>query len=272
MQDCKPVGTPMIVRQLEASKDPFKPAEEDEVILDDSYPYLSAIGALMFLSNQTRPDIAFAVNLLARHSRRPTIRHWNGLKNIFRYLKGTEDLGLYFEKKNHGTGLVGYADAGYLSDPVTGKSQNGYVFLINNTAISWRSQKQTLVATSTNHSELIALYEATRECVWLRSLMNHVFESCGYSTISKPTTIYEDNASCIHQIQSGFIKGDKTKHINPKFFYTASLNGKEVQVTKVSSHDNIADIFTKSLPAGPHRHLVQKLGMMRLSTLVKNNL
>ncbi len=143
------------------------------------------------------------------------------------------------------------------------------MFLLHGTAISWKSQKQTLVATSTNHAELIALYEATRECVWLRSLINHVFEGTGFEKLSKLTTIYEDNASCIHQVQSGFIKGDKTKHIAPKFFFTAELNGKEIQVTKVNSEENIADIFTKSLPAGPHKHLVKKMGMRELATLLK---
>jgi len=61
--------------------------------------------------------------------------------------------------------MVGYADAGYRSDPHNAKSQTGFVFLCGGTTISWRSCKQTLVTTSTNHSEIIALYEAARECV-----------------------------------------------------------------------------------------------------------
>lgn len=185
MDTCKPLHSPMVVRRLD-ERDECRPADEGEEILGESYPYLSAIGALMYLSNQTRPDIAFAVNLLARHSHAPTIRHWNGIKNIMRYLKGTFDMGLFFDKMNTSKELVGYADAGYLSDPVSSKSQNGYVFLLNCTAISWRSQKQTLVATSTNHSELIALYEATRECVWLRSLISHVFECSGFEKLDQP--------------------------------------------------------------------------------------
>ena len=66
--------------------------------------------------------------------------------------------------RNNAT-LLGYADAGYLSDPHKGRSQSGYVFTIENATISWRSRKQTLVATSINHSELLALYEATRVCM-----------------------------------------------------------------------------------------------------------
>ena len=65
----------MIVRSLEVNKDPFRPKEENEKLLGPEVPYLSAIGALMYLANCTRPDIAFSVNLLARYSSTPTLRH-----------------------------------------------------------------------------------------------------------------------------------------------------------------------------------------------------
>ena len=81
------------------------------------------------------------------------------MKNIFRYLQGTKDLGLFFQfQKNQDSDMIGYADAGYLSDPHNAISQFGFVFLHAGTAISWKSSKQTLVATSTNHSEIISLY------------------------------------------------------------------------------------------------------------------
>jgi hypothetical protein len=78
---------------------PFRPKEEGEEVLGQEYPYLSVIGALMYLANNTKPDIAFIVNYLARHSAAPTMRHWNGIKNIMRYLIGTIDFGLDFHKK-----------------------------------------------------------------------------------------------------------------------------------------------------------------------------
>jgi hypothetical protein len=74
--------TPMIVRALEKDTDPFRPKEEGEDVLKQEYTYLSVIGALMYLTNNTRPDIAFAVNYLARHRAAPTIRHWNDINNI----------------------------------------------------------------------------------------------------------------------------------------------------------------------------------------------
>ena len=194
-----PSKTPMIGRSLQQDKDPFRPKEEEEEILGQEFPYLSAIGALMYLANCTRPDIAFAVNLLARYSSEPTNRHWKGIKDIFRYLQGTKDLGLFY-RRNQDLSLVGYADAGYLSDPHTSKSQTGYVFLCGGTAISWKSSKQTLVSTSMNHSEIIALYEASRECVWLRRMISHIQLTCGLNTVQTPTIIYEDNAACVAQV------------------------------------------------------------------------
>ena len=151
MDKAFPSKIPMIVRTLERDKDPFRPRDEGEEILGPEYPYLSAIGALMYLANNTRPDIAFAVNLLARYSASPTKRHWTGIKNILRYLHGTTYLGLFYGR-NQDPSLVGYTDAGYLSNPHNGRTQTGFVFLNGGTAISWKSSKQTLVTTSTNHS------------------------------------------------------------------------------------------------------------------------
>ena len=91
MDKANPLSTPMVVRSLNVENDPFRPCEDNEEIVGPEIPYLSAIGALMYLANCTRPDIAFAVNLLARFSSSPTRRHWNGIKHIFRYLQGTID-------------------------------------------------------------------------------------------------------------------------------------------------------------------------------------
>ena len=73
----------MVVRTLDAKRDSFHPKEDEEEILEPEVPYLSAIGALLYLAQCTRPDISFAVNLLTRYSNAPTRRHWNGVKYIF---------------------------------------------------------------------------------------------------------------------------------------------------------------------------------------------
>jgi len=101
--------TPMVVRSLDVDKDPFRPQEKDEELLGLEVPYLSVIGALMYLANYTRPDIAFAVNLLARYSSSPTWRHWNEVKQILCYLKGTTNMGLFYPNDSK-LDLMGYAD------------------------------------------------------------------------------------------------------------------------------------------------------------------
>ena len=131
-------------------------------------------------------------------------------------------MGLFYSV-NCSPNLVGYADAGYISNPHKARSQTGYVFIYGGTVISWRSTKQSIVATSSNHAEIIVIHEASRECVWLRSMIHLIREKCGLKCDKVPTTLYEDNAACIAQLKGGFIKGDRTKHISPKLFYTHEL-------------------------------------------------
>ena len=117
------------------------------------------------------------------------------MKHILRYLRGTTDLGLFYSKEST---LKGYANSGYLSDPHKARSQTRYVFTCGNTAISWRSTKQALTATSSNHFEIIALHEASCECLWLRSVVHYIRNACGLPLITSiPITIYEDN-SCVY--------------------------------------------------------------------------
>ena len=151
----------------------------------------------MYLANCTHPDIAFSINLLARYSSALIRRHWNSIKHILCYLRGTIDMSLFYwrELKQQ---LLAYADAGYLSDVYKGRSQTGYVFNCNGTTILWRSVKQTMVATSSNHSEILAIHETSREYIWLRSMIQNIRESCGLFSIKGDLTIlFEDNAACI---------------------------------------------------------------------------
>ena len=234
-----------------------------QTLLGPEVPYFNTIGALLYLARCTRPDIAFLVNLLARFNSAPTRRHWNGVKLILRYLRGTTDLGLFYSKE---LTLKGYADFGYLSDPHKARLQTGYVFTCGNTEISWRSTKQTLTATSSNHYEIIALHEASRECVWLRSVVHHIRNACRLPLITSiPTTIYEDNVACIEQIKEGYIKGDRTKHISPNFLFTHELlKIHEIEVKQIRSSDNVADLFTKALPSSTFKKLTYDIGMHRV--------
>ena len=268
MDKAHPLNSLMVVRSLEVDKDPFHPKEENEKLLGPEIPYLSAIGALMYLANCTRPDIAFSVNLLARYISAPTLRHWNEVKHLLRYLCGTSDIGLFYSKVPK-LELLGYTDAGYLSDPHKAQSQSGYVFTCGDTAVSWRSVKQPMVATSSNHSELLAIHEASKECMWLRSMIQHIRDSSGLSHISNTaTSLYEDNTACIVQLKGGYIKGDRTKHISPKFFHTHELqNNGEIDIQQIRSSDNPTDLFTKALPTATFKKFLRQIGMRMLKDL-----
>ena len=125
----------MVVRSLEVNKNPFRLKEENEELFGPKVPYLSAIGALMYLVNCTRSDIAFSVNLQARYSSTLTKRHWNEIKHILRYLRGISDMSLYYSKESKSQ-LIEYADVGYLLDSHKARSQRGYVFTYGGTTIS----------------------------------------------------------------------------------------------------------------------------------------
>ena len=121
MDKSHPHSSPMVVRSLEVTKDLFRPKEENEELLGLEVPYLSAIGVLMYLANYTPPDVAFSVNLLARCSSALTKRHWNIIKHVLIYLRGTCDMRLFYSKTLEPQ-FFSYADAGYLSNPHKARS------------------------------------------------------------------------------------------------------------------------------------------------------
>ena len=135
-----------------------------------------------------------------------------------------------------------------------------------------------MVVTSSNHLEILIIHEASRECIWLGSMIQHIRESCGLSSIKgDPTILFEDNIACIAQITWGYIKGDRTKHISSKFFYIHELQkSSEIDVQQIRSSNNLADLFTKSLSTSTFKKLIHRIGMrqlkdidMRRSMLVK---
>ncbi|XP_059639554.1 uncharacterized protein LOC132281919 [Cornus florida] len=126
-----------------------------------------------------------------------------------------------------------------------------------------------MIATSSNHSEILAIHEASRECFWLSSMIQHIRTTCGLSSIKESSTIlYEDNAACIAQMKEGYIKSDRTKHISPKFFYAHELqeNG-DIDIQKIRLCENLTDLFTKMLPTTTFKKLVHNIGMRQLKDL-----
>ncbi|XP_069148229.1 secreted RxLR effector protein 161-like [Solanum lycopersicum] len=142
---------------IQAELSTFVPQEKDEDLLGDETPYLSAVGRLMYLANKTRPDICFAVRLVARSSSSQQEYIEMVLNTYFDIYGGTMDMGLFYSNESKSK-LIGYADAEYLSDHHKARSQIGYLFTCEDTAISWRSMKQTLLSTSSNHGEIIVIH------------------------------------------------------------------------------------------------------------------
>ncbi|KAM3398701.1 secreted RxLR effector protein like [Capsicum galapagoense] len=206
----------------------------------------------MYLANTTRP-ITFSVNLLARYISAPTMRHQNGIKHMS-----------LFYSKDCGADLIGHADDGYLFDSHKTQSQIGYVFICGGTAISWRYTKQSIVATSSNHAEIIAIHEASRECVWLRSMIHIIREKYSVKYDNLPIILYRDNSAYIAHLKGGFINGDRTKHILPKLFYIHELQkNDDINVQQIRSTDNVTDLFTKSSPIATFKKMLHKIEMQR---------
>ena len=134
MDQANPLSAPMIGHSKNRD-DRYYPREEEEEIVDKQR-YLTAIGAFTYLTTHTRPDIGFATSILARHSQNPTARHWNGVKYLMRYLRGTEALGLFYRICQNPE-ITEYADSGFRTDEVAGKSQTGCIFIRDGAPISW---------------------------------------------------------------------------------------------------------------------------------------
>ncbi|KAM3202195.1 hypothetical protein P3L10_029819 [Capsicum annuum] len=165
--------------------------------------------------------------------------------------------------------LIGHVYVGYLFDLHKPRSQIGYVFICGGTAISWRYTQHSIVATSSNHAKIIAIHEASRECVGLGSMIHLIREKYGVKYDNLPTILYGDNASCIAHLNGGFIKGDKTKHTSSKLFYIHELqkNG-DINVQLIRSSDNVADFFTKSPPIATFKKMVHKFRMQRFKNVL----
>ena len=131
--------------------------------------YANAIGSLMYVTQCTRPDIAFAVSKLSRFTSNPSVDHWKAIGRVFGYLKKTKNLGLYYSK--FPAILEGYTDASWISSLGENKSTSGWVFTLGGGAISWRSKKQTCITHSTMESEFVALAETGKEAEWIKDFL-----------------------------------------------------------------------------------------------------
>ena len=140
------------------------------------------------------------------------------------------------------------------------------MFTYRDTAILWSLVKWSLAITSSNHVEIFAIHEDSRECAWLRSVLLYIRESYGmYHDGTILTVMFGDNTTCIQKLKESYIKNDKTKHVSPRLFimHNFQVNG-EIEIQQIRSSDNLADLFTKSLSLVTYEKLVYKIGMRHL--------
>ena len=163
MDGTKPVST-----RVDISVKLIKTDEDCEAV--DQGLYQSAVGSFLYLSTWSRPDIAYAANRVAKFSSRPSREHWTAVKRIMRYLRGTIEYGLVYERGSQDD-CIGFSDSDWAGDVEDRKSTSGYMFQICGTAVSWRSKKQSCVALSTAEAEYMALASAAQEAIWMQQLV-----------------------------------------------------------------------------------------------------
>ena len=146
MLDCKSMDTPMDTN--------LKLLSDESSKLVNMTWYRDIIGSLMYLMN-TRPYIFFVVNTLSQYLVKPRRVHLIVTKNVMRYLKGTNDLRLYYGR-DHGYKLYGYTDSDWARSAIDRKRTSGGCYCLGSAMISWFSKKQSSVSLSTVEVEYIA--------------------------------------------------------------------------------------------------------------------
>jgi transposase InsO family protein len=245
MQDSYPVSTPLAVNHnLSTSQSPKTNKEVSEYAeYSKGIHYLSLVGSLLY-ATQTRPDIQFAVGLVAQFAGNPGIAHLSACKRILRYLKGTSTWRLELGgNRDVDLRLIGWGDSNWAQDVDDRKSVCGYSFNFAGGTVSWSSKKQPVVATSTVEAEYIASANATKEAIWLRTLLQELD-----IVQSSATIIYSDNQGCI-ALSNNPVSHSRAKHIDIRYHFVRDRVAKgEVKLEYTPTEMMIADIFTKALP------------------------
>ena len=254
MDDCTPVQVP-IIPGTKLTRD-----GEGEKI--DSTYYKQMIGSLMYMT-ATRLDLTYAVSLISRFMEAPTELHYQAVRKILRYLKGTLDYGLFYKKrKSERHELVGFSDSDYTGDVDDCKSTSGYVFLLSGAAVSWSSKKQTVVTLSTTEAEFIAAVSCACQGIWLRRILEEV-----KYTQQGPIMLFCDNSSTIKLSKNPVLHG-RSKHIDVRFHFLRDLTKEgKVELVHCRSVEQIADILTKPLKAESFMKLRALLGMCSIDEI-----
>ncbi|GJU07227.1 putative retrotransposon protein [Tanacetum coccineum] len=225
------------------------------------------LGFIMYVVRCTHPDVAFAQNITSRFQQNPGDLHWTTIKNILKYLRNTKDMFLVYRGDIKRELRVScYTDGGYLTDADDLKSQTGYVFVLNGGVVDWKSDKQSIFATSSIEAKYIAAYDASKKAVWVRKFISGLGI---VPIIEEPINMYCDNTrAIIIANESGITKG--ARHFCAKVHYLREvIEFGDIKLEKVHTDDNLADPFTKALAFPKHSEHTKNIGMLTASSFMQ---
>ncbi|GJX29288.1 hypothetical protein Tco_0237367 [Tanacetum coccineum] len=212
------------------------------------------IGSLVYLT-ASRPDIMFSVCLCASFQEDSKSSHLEAVKRIFRYIKGTTILGLWYPK---GTGVetIVYADSDHAVDYVDSKSTSGMCTFIGCCLTSWFSKKQTTLAISITEAKYVSTEKACQQALWMKQAL------VDYDIKLDDIPVLCHNKGAI-DLSKNPVLHSCTKHIEIQHhFLRDNVQKGNISIEKVSSEDNIADILTKPLKREPFNLLRLGLGLV----------
>jgi hypothetical protein len=237
MTDCRPSNLPATGKDISIAVKDSRNAE-----LVNSTHFKHIIGKLMYAATGTRPDIVFAVGFLGRYAHDPTTHHLKMVKILLRYLALTATASLFYPTTNRKFEFVAYSDSDW-TGASDSRSTTGFVTLVNGTALTWGSKKQSLIAMSTAEAEYIAGSECALEIVWLR----HFLEDFDQKQ-KGPTPLLLDNKSSI-QMAINPSNHSRMKHIKLRFHKIRKLvEDLTLRLSYVPSKNQKTDVLTKVFP------------------------
>ena len=220
-------------------------------------PYTSTVGSLMYAQVYTRPNIAFAVGILRRYQSNPGIDHWRATKKVMRYLQGTKDYMLMY-RRIYSLEVIGYFDAYFAGCVDSRKSTSSYIFKLVDGVVSWRSAKQTLIATSTMEAEFVSCFEASSHGVWLKSFISRLRI---VDSISRPLKLYYDKSAAVFMAKNNKSE-NRSKHIDIKYLAIRErVKEMKVVIEHISTELMIVDPLTKGMPPKYFKDHVVQMGL-----------
>jgi hypothetical protein len=244
LDEARPCSSPLPAKYSPTNQD--APQNVHQIGEMKNIPYRSTLGKLLYIAMATRPDIVFAVISLARYGNNPGKSHWSFMKQVVRYLKSTNTLGLHYKYQKDELSASGWSDASYNCCPDTGRSIIGHCLELNGCIWLWHSSTTKTLPKSTQHAEIIAASKCLDKMRWASYLLDHA--KIKYVS---PMPLYVDNKAAI-QTMSNPVCTKESRHIAPAFFdLRYAQDEKVILITFVPTDKQKADVLTKSLAGAP---------------------